>query len=224
MTFSEMVSTLGLSRSEGTLLRYLSDAWRALRQTVPESHRSTEFEDILDWLAEIVRQTDSSLLDEWESLTAGNDGRPQALAADRPPPPLTANTKAFRAMVRNALFRRVELAARGRVEELGALDGPAGFDAEAWREALDGYYEEYDDIGTGPAARGPALFVVTDEPGHQSDSGAGGPGGRRWRVRQILDDPEGDRDWAITAIVDLDASDEAGTPVVRVVQVGPATG
>jgi superfamily II RNA helicase len=221
MTFPEMVSTLGLSRSEGTLLRYLSDAFRALRQTVPESRRTPEFDDIVDWLGEIVRQTDSSLLDEWESLTAGTDGRAQAPAADRPPPPLTANARAFRAMVRNALFRRVELAARRRVDDLGALNGAGGFDAEAWRAALDGYFAEYDDIGTGPSARGPALFLVTDEP---AETGAPGPAGRRWRVRQILDDPEGDRDWAITAIVDLDASDQAGTPVVHVVTVGPATG
>jgi hypothetical protein len=64
----------------------------------------------------------------------------------------------------------------------------------------------HDEIGTGPAARGPALFMV--ETGRET-----------WRVRQIIDDPAGDHDWAITAEIDLAASDEAGEPVVRVLDV-----
>jgi hypothetical protein len=39
-------------------------------------------------------------------------------------------------------------------------------------------------------------------------------------VRLILEDPAGDLDWGISAEVDLAASDEAGTAVVRVVGVG----
>ena len=68
MTFNEFISAYGLSRSEGLLLRYLTDAYRTLRHTVPESHRTEELEDVIEWLGELVRQTDSSLLDEWEDL------------------------------------------------------------------------------------------------------------------------------------------------------------
>jgi hypothetical protein len=42
-----------------------------------------------------------------------------------------------------------------------------------------------------------------------------------WEVRQTFDDPEGDHDWGISALVDLRASDEAGTAVVRITSVGP---
>ena len=70
MTFAEYVAFYGLTRSEGLVLRYLGDAYRALRQTVPDSVRSYELDDIEVWLGAIVRQTDSSLLDEWESLTS----------------------------------------------------------------------------------------------------------------------------------------------------------
>ena len=70
MTFAEYVAFYGLTRSEGLVLRYLGDAYRALRQTVPDSVRSYELDDIELWLGAIVRQTDSSLLDEWESLTS----------------------------------------------------------------------------------------------------------------------------------------------------------
>ena len=69
MTFTEFVSTYQLARSEGLVLRYLTDAYRTLRQTVPDAHRSEQFDDLFEWLGETVRQTDSSLLDEWEALT-----------------------------------------------------------------------------------------------------------------------------------------------------------
>ncbi len=68
-TFTEFIAYYGVARSEGLVLRYLSDAYRALRQTVPERIRTEELDDIIEWLGETVRQIDSSLLDEWEALT-----------------------------------------------------------------------------------------------------------------------------------------------------------
>lgn len=212
MTFSELVSEYGLARSEGMVLRYLSDVYKTLVRTVPERVRTEELGDLTEWLGELVRQTDSSLLDEWEQLVhPGEDVaevRPQA-DGSAPPRPVTGNARAFRVLVRNALFRRVELAALGRWDALGDLDAEAGWTADAWREAIDEYLDEYESIGTGPAARGPQLFMVAEE-------------GATWRVRQTFDDPAGDRDWGISAEVDLPASDAAGEAVVRVLDVGPA--
>jgi superfamily II RNA helicase len=201
MTFQEYVAAYGLTRSEGLLLRYLSDAYRALRQTVPDSVRTDELEDIQAWLGAVVRQTDSSLLDEWEQLTdptlALARAREQADPL-RPPEPerITANRRAFTVLVRNALFRRVELAALRRVDELEEGDG------DVWAEPLADYFDEHDRIGTGPDARGPALFLVEES----ADT---------WAVQQILDDPEGHHDWRIVAEVDLRASDDAGELVLR---------
>jgi hypothetical protein len=114
------------------VLRYLSDAYRAMRQTVPESARTDEVDDLTAWLGELVRQTDSSLLDEWEQLTSPGGVteplRPGTGRLDEAPPPVTANKRAFRVLVRNALFRRVELAALRRYDELGELDADAGWD------------------------------------------------------------------------------------------------
>jgi len=118
---------------------------------------------------------------------------------------VTANERAFRVLVRNALFRRVELMALRRWIDLGELDPELGQDA--WEAAVRGYFAEHDELRTGPDARGPQLFLVTQEPG-------------RWEVRQILDDPAEHHDWAITAEVDLAASDAAGTAVLRVLRVG----
>ncbi len=216
-TFAEYVSQYGLERTEGVVLRYLADAFRALRQTVPPERRDEALEDLVEWLGEVVRGVDSSLLDEWERLGAGLvegvSGGPDDGA--RPPQgTVTANARAFRVLVRNAVFRRVLLAAREDWAGLGALgdadaDG-AAWTADRWRDALDPYFDEHDDMGTGADARGPALLVLTE----------GTPTRRHWTVRQLLDDPAGDHDWHIDVVVDLDASDEAGEPVLRVTDAG----
>jgi superfamily II RNA helicase len=197
MTFAELISHYGLTRSEGLVLRYLADAYRALRQTVPTEARTEELEDIIEWLGELIRQVDSSLLDEWESLTdpgAEADTEEVAFGADIPRP-ISANPRAFRVMVRNAMFRRIDLASRRQWNELENLDD--GIDAAEWEEQLLPYFEEYSSIGTGPSARGPALFQVVEE-------------GEFWRVRQVLEDPEGDHGWALLGVVDIPESDALG--------------
>jgi superfamily II RNA helicase len=205
MTFIEYIGFYGLSRCEGVVLRYLAQAYRAMRQTVPEEARTEELTDLIEWLGELVRQTDSSLIDEWSKLR--DPGAEPEAAIDERPPAVTGNPRAFRVLVRNAMFRRVELAALRRYAELGELDGGDGWDADAWADALEPYFEEHDDIGTGPDARGPAMLIIDKQRDY-------------WSVRQIFDDPADDHDWGISAVVDLDASDEAGTAVIRVTDVG----
>ncbi len=212
MTFAEYIRWYGLARSEGAVLRYLADAYRALRQTVPTSARTEELTDLIEWLGESVRQTDSSLLEEWAALVDPDDGQ-AGLAGVRPPvadggpPALTGNLRAFRVLVRNALFRRVELAARGQWQALAELDGPAGWDEDTWAAAVAGYEQMHGELDTGPDARGPHLLIVEEQ-------------GRSWFVRQIFNDPDGDHDWGIGARVDLDASDRAGEAVLQIETVG----
>jgi hypothetical protein len=205
MTFVEYVGFYGLARSEGLVLRYLADAYKALRQTVPEDARTEELTDLIEWLGELVRQVDSSLLDEWERLRDPTGGPVHPI--DERPPAVTRNVRAFRVLVRNALFRRVELAALRRYDALGELDAETGWDADAWAEAIEPYFAVHADIGTGPDARGPGLLMI--------DARAD-----RWLVRQIFDDPAGDHDWGIVAEIDLAASDEAGAAAVRVLRAG----
>ncbi|CCH17367.1 DEAD/DEAH box helicase [Micromonospora lupini] len=210
MTFTEYVQFYGLTRSEGLVLRYLADAYKTLRQTVPEDAKTEELIDLIEWLGELVRQVDSSLIDEWERLRNPSDvaevAQAHAALTDRPPA-VTRNARAFRVLVRNALFRRVELAALRRWDLLAELDAEDGWDYDAWADALAPYFEAYDSIGVGPDARGPALLMIEQ-------------GRERWTVRQIFDDPDGDHDWGISAEIDLVASDEVGAAVVRITDVG----
>ncbi len=205
MTFVEYVGFYGLSRTEGMVLRYLADAYKALRNTVPDDAKTEELTDLIEWLGELVRQVNSSLLDEWEQLR--DPSGTLVTPAEAGPPAVTRNVRAFRVLVRNALFRRVELAALGRYADLGELDSGDGWDAAAWEAAIEPYFDVHDEIGTGPDARGPALLIIDE-------------GQDRWQVRQIFDDPAGDHDWGISAEVDLDASAEAGEAVLRVTAAG----
>ncbi len=174
---------------------------------MPDEAKTEDLADLIEWLGEIVRQVDSSLIDEWERLRNPSASDDPAARADARPATVTANTRAFRVLVRNALFHRVRLAALGHYAELGDLDANSGWDSGAWGDALDSYFEMHDEIGTGPDARGPALLIIDQQPG-------------RWVVRQIFDDPAGDHDWGISAVVDLAASDEAGSAVLRITDVG----
>ncbi|OMC11836.1 DEAD/DEAH box helicase [Mycolicibacterium fortuitum] len=207
LTFREYISLYGLTRSEGAVLRYLSDAFKALRSGVPATARTEELADIVEWLGELVRQVDSSLLDEWEQLTSPDQPHDVPVAMPARPRPLTGNERAFTAMVRNALFRRVELFARARWDELGTLDAASGWTADRWAEIGEEYFGEHAEVGTGADARGPALLIFDKQP-------------QVWRVRQILDDPAGDHDWGFDVEVDLTASDEEGAAVLRIVDVG----
>jgi superfamily II RNA helicase len=206
MSFGEYVAFYKTARSEGVVLRYLSDAFRAASQTIPEHLKTEELRDLIEWLGELVRQVDSSLLDEWEELIAGVDNgrvdRPDEPVVPPAPKRLTSNVRAFRILVRNELFRRVQLAAREDLEGIEALDPSY----DGWSDALDAYFDEHDEILTGADARSSALLLIE-------------PGAAEWTVRQILDDPAGDHDWRISATVDLAASDEAGEAVVTVTGV-----
>lgn len=215
--FRDLVSFYELGRAEGAVLRYLSDAYRAISQTVPSDARTPELEELIDWLGELVRQVDSSLIDEWEALSnpealaAAADGHGEHADIESIAPPtrsVVANERAFTVMVRNALFRRVQAAAHEHYRDLAELDGPHGFGEDAWRDALDRFFAEYDEIRIDADARSPRLLELERS-------------AEAWRFRQVLLDPKDDLDWGITGYVDLAASEEEGAPVVIVEAVQP---
>lgn len=197
--FKTYVSRYGIARSEGTLLRYLSDAYRVLDKTLPLDKRDDRLRDIISWLRLIVRSTDSSLVDEWEA--AGE------LPGNAPPTTTEAvvhDRRGLTILVRNALFRRVQLAAARDAAALGELDGTFGFGERRWREALDAYYEEHGEILLDSDARSSTYFHVDE-----ADETAK----HVWHVHQVVLDPADDRDFGIMADLDLDSSQERGEAV-----------
>lgn len=204
LAFGELISLYQLARSEGLVLRYLSDAYRAIRQTVPVEAQTPDLLDLVAWLGELVRQVDSSLVDEWESLI-NPVADPSAPVVPPAPPSVLTNRRAFLVLVRNEMFRRVQLAALQKDDELAALDPDVD-----WSAALDSYFDEHEELLAGGPARSPRLVTIDE-----TDAAASGV----WKVEQTIDDPEGNHDWRIRGEVDLAASEENGTAVVRVTEV-----
>ena len=215
-TFNQYVARYGLKRSEGVLLRYLSDCYRTLTQTVPAEAVTDELDDVIAWLGAVVRHVDSSLLDEWERLRhpaeapAGSpdgDGgeASDGVETDGGEADITADRRAFEVMVRNEVFGWVQLLARRAHGELAARLAGAG----DWTEAdLDGamapYWAEHDAIGIDGEARS-RRWVDID--------------GRTGRVAQRLHDPAGHLEWAVEARIDRDGSRARQRAVLELVGI-----
>ena len=211
-SFGDLVRYYEIARSEGIVLRYLSDAYRTLRQTVPDNAKTDELDDLIEWLGEVIRQTDSSLLDEWEELVnpALHEEREAALV--HTPRSITTG-KAFAIQIRRGMFHRLELAARRDVVALAALERSVAastdprtetvMDESAWEDDLSAYFAEHDEMRLDADSRGPSYLRIER-------------GADKWQVRQVVDDPAGDHDWGIDAEVDLRASDAAGQAVIVV--------
>ena len=212
--FTGYIARYNIARSEGTLLRYLSDAYRSLARTVPVEKRDERLKDIIAWLRVLVRSIDSSLVDEWENAGNTSDEASQAaasLAAPGSGNDVVEDRRGLTVLVRNAMFRRVQLMDLDRPEELGALDKDWGYGVHEWEDALDDYYDEHEYVNVDAEARSPKLFMLDDT--HERDE-------HTWKVRQIIDDSDGDHDWAITGVVDLDATQNGGEVVFFDYSVG----
>lgn len=219
MDFPSFVRHYGLKRSEGTLLRYLSDAYRTITRTIPDDIKTDEIIEIADWLDGVIRTTDSSLIDEWQAMR--DDAPPELLTQAAAMLPtegpdrsdIVRRPAALRALIRNRMFRWVQLASGrswdGLHEDLAEV-GENHWSADRLREAFAQYYSEHTSIGIDGDARGANRFVLTE--------GAD----RRWTVVQTLLDPDGFAEWRLTAEFDLDATERDGE--LRATLIGVSRG
>ncbi len=206
--FKSYIQRCGIARAEGILLRYLSEAFRALDRTLPLEARDERLQDIIAWLGLVVRSVDSSLVDEWaRSGELSSEAMAPPSAADQ----VVKDRRAVTLLVRNALFARVRLAAHDDYRALGDLDGDWGWRMPRWKTVLDSFFEEHEEVLLDADARSTAFFEV-DESDEQSD--------HVWHVRQMFNDSDGDRDFGIMADVDLDATQEAGEAIFDNYRVG----
>jgi hypothetical protein len=192
VSFNEYVKRFGLERSEGVLLRHLSQAYKTLKQNVPEQFKTEMVHDVIAYLREVISIADSSLVREWEQM---RDGIPvEQLDLEEPPEALDADPVAFRARVRAELRTIVSALAEDDLEEAAGLLHQA--DDALWtprrlEAALEPFYEEYDRIVFNHRARATDLIQVDRK----------GPG--RWTVTQVLCDPEGDNMWYLAGRVEV---------------------
>jgi superfamily II RNA helicase len=208
-SFGEYIREYDLQRAEGLLLRYLTDVYKALVQSVPDPAKTPEVDDIITFFAAIVRQVDSSLLDEWERLKDGVP-MPGEHRAPRPLPDtwdVTRDAKQFTVLVRNEMYRLLRAAASKSWDQAAQVAGGQEWTAAKIEAAFAPYFAEHGVIRTDPPARAPKNTLVSTRDGF-------------WDVKQIVCDPEDHNEWVIECTIDLDRSREAAAPVAEIVRIG----
>ena len=220
-SFSDYVEEYDLERAEGLLLRHLNGVYKVLAQTVPDAAKDDALREMELYLRDMLRQVDSSLLEEWErmkdaSWAPAGEGAPEL----RPPgaeeaPDVTRDTKAFTAAIRTRVFSFLRAWSIGKDEAaLETIDSPADGDGAPWtverlKAAREAHRAEHGGLRLDPEARN--LRHTHVEPSADRAS---------WRVQQMLVDPEGLNDWVMETDVDLAASRELGEPVLKLLRLG----
>ncbi|HEX7508271.1 MAG TPA: DUF3516 domain-containing protein [Polyangia bacterium] len=214
-SFHDYVRDMGLQRFEGVLLRYLSEAYRGLNQSVPVQFRSEAVQDLAASLGGVVRTVDSSLLEEWEEMRApaAIAGAAPAAAPKKPYDP-AADPRAFAARVRAELHRLLGALARRDFEEARTAlrdDEPPVWTADRLATEISPYFTEHEKIVLTPLARNPRNTTLA----------AVAP--RIWEAQQTIVDPAGDEDFAIHARIDLTEPllpGQENAPLIELVRVG----
>lgn len=214
-SFGEYVREYDLQRAEGLLLRYLSDVYKSLVQNIPEEAKNDDIYAIIIYLSTMIRQIDSSLLDEWERLRNPEFQEKEQESEETGNADITRDRRALTLMIRNEVFRFVKNLARNDFE--GALQGvevladesyPVPMTPEELQVVMSSYYDSgHSRIRTDTQARGSQYLRVT-------------PKEAVWDIYQILLDPEEHQDWEIHFQLDLDRSRFEGRPVLRLLRIG----
>lgn len=215
-SFAEYIREYQLQRAEGLLLRYLSDVYKTLVQTVPDSFKSDEVFGVIDYLGSMVRQVDSSLIDEWERLKNPNWIKLEtsevgsSLESDARKKDIVSNIKEFRVLVGNEIFRVLRAIASKDYETaisiIHCVDSQSEtvWSVDKMALCLEGYYSsDHSRICTDTRARSPSNTLIRPD-----------KEGEKWSIQQILIDPLGHNDWTLDLIVDLDLSRQSSKPVL----------
>jgi hypothetical protein len=216
LSFTDFIRRYGMARSEGLLLRYLSQAYKTLAQGVPELALTEGLHDLLGFLRTTVEHVDSSLLEEWESLVHPEVrlGPPEAREAARAKLrrwELLHDERALRARLRAELHHLVRAIAQGDWELAAAAvrSTHTRWTLEQFEAALAPFVARFGGL---PQFDAQARYA------HHTRIEATTPG--CWLAVQTLCDPEGENSWRIEAEVDLRGSEAFDGPLLEIVRIG----
>ena len=233
-TFSGYVKQYGLQRMEAILLRHLNYVYKVLSQTVPDGYKNDELREMEDYLGDMIRRTDSSLLEEWEKMAhpedyqkrlesgATEDEAEKAFGADKAAADITYDKKRFLGMVRQRIFQIMgNLSKQDFAAVLDSLaddleEGQMLVDGEGkpWTEntlteIMAAYTAEHHKFRLDVEGRALAHTIVTYE-------------GDVMHIQQMLQDEEEFNDWSIDFEINLAESREAGVPLLKMTRIGEA--
>jgi superfamily II RNA helicase len=239
LSFAEYIREYGLQRSEGLLLRHLSQVWKVLAQTVPDAAKTEEVVEMETYFRELIRGVDSSLLEEWERLRDPNFAARETASTDdgeaKPARPstfdITRDAPAFRRLVRTAIHgflqdvaARAWDAALDRVSTETLGDDPEDparkAAARKIEETFAPYFAARSRFRLDPAGRAAAHthFDETDDTPLHAHARA------KLAVAQTLIDVDECNDWEARLWVDLAASREEARAALRFEGVGEIGG
>jgi superfamily II RNA helicase len=238
-SFHEYVREYDLQRIEGLLLRYLTEVFKVLEQTIPDAAKNDEVRALAVYFGTMVRQTDSSLIDDWEKMRtplstpeAEKAAHVKTLTQEGLEPDITRDTKAFTLIVRNEVHRLVRALASRDFEAFFTMIAPEKISAdEVWTadeldRILKVYLEDHQKICTDPAARNPLNTRIEfkdqrlDKP-QKADQGQTPGVGQYWLIEQTLVDPDGHNDWTLTLQLDLEKCKKEHGLVINLVSLNP---
>ncbi|WP_295098205.1 RNA helicase [uncultured Fibrobacter sp.] len=233
-TFSGYVKQYGLQRMEAILLRHLNYVYKVLSQTVPDGYKNDELLEMQDYLGDMIRRVDSSLLEEWEKMAHPEDYQKRleegltedeaekAFGADKAAADITYDKKRFLGMVRQRIFQIMgNLAKQDFAAVLDSLaddleEGQMLVDGEGkpWTEPMlmeimAAYTAEHHKFRLDVEGRALAHTIVTYE-------------GDVMHIQQMLQDEEEFNDWSIDFEINLADSREAGIPLLKMLRIGEA--
>ena len=217
-SFADYVQEYDLERAEGLLLPHLNSVYKVLRQTVPDGVKADEFVEMELYQRDMLRQVDSSLLEEWERMR-DPDYKPWAREEPGPSfpeeaPDVTRDTKAFTAAIRTRVFAFLRAWSIGDDEAaLRAIDSEVDADGGLWsperlRAAREAFRVDHAGLRLDPEARN--LRHTHVKPADDRTT---------WRVEQMLVDLEDLNDWVAEIEVDLAGSREAGEPMIQLLRL-----
>jgi hypothetical protein len=216
-SFDGAVRRLGIQRSEGLLLRYLGGVFRTLDRSIPEASKTDALHDVLAYLRELVRHTDASLLQEWESRsesqptpgTAASASQATPQAGQSPAIP-DLSPRAFQARVRAEMQALVRALAGGDYEEAERWVRPepdAPWDAARFETLLAPFLAEHEQVAFDPGAhRADRTVLRSVAP-------------LRWTVQHVLPDPSGENSGYLEGEIDLREAADPNAPLVRLLAI-----
>jgi superfamily II RNA helicase len=210
-SFSGYIKEYGLSRSEGLLLRYLSEVYKTLNQTVPELARTEQVDDIIVHLGTLIRGVDSSLLDEWERLRnpSYEPVRRDEEEADAPSQDITTDTRRFTALIRNLMFgilRAIEYGDYDTVSDL-AEPGELELAVPELQRRIKPFFQDNEHIQLDQNARSPQHLTVE-------------VGTEYWKVSQALLANDETTEYSVRGRIDLKRSREERRPILLLDHLG----
>jgi superfamily II RNA helicase len=219
-SFSDYIRDYELQRAEGVLLRHLNRVYKVLAQNVPDAAKNEQVREMELYLGSMIRQVDSSLLDEWEKLRDPRFERAESKEV-RPPgaeaatQDVTRDPKAFTAAIRNRIFVFLRGLVIGDYEQaMSYLGSPLDAEGQPWtadrlKAAVEAHRLEHERICLDPNARNARhTYIIPSE-----DK-------KNWRVQQMLVDPQGDNDWVAEFKVDLAQSRALCEPSLQLRRIG----